>query len=102
MAQKDNEHTPGVEGSFKPDPEHDGIYVKSDGAPNPSWVDFRIQLTAAEYEELLLRKRRSAQVKKHKKRFEKADKENSLEPSAVHSVLPYVEKSTIEASLYRR
>jgi hypothetical protein len=113
LSQKDNEHTPGVEGSYKPDSEQEGYYVKSDAAPNPSWVDFRIKLTEAEYKELAHRKKMADQVKKHKARFSRdGDKENggnknkngaigNMEMSAVHSVLPYVDKKAIEDSLYR-
>jgi hypothetical protein len=105
LAQKDNVHTKEIEGSFKPDLDFEGFYVKSDGAPNPLFVDVRIKLNAAEYEELLARKKMADQVKKHKKRFAKKtlDKENGApDPSQVHSVLPYVDRATIEKSLYRK
>ena len=64
----------------------------------------RIKLNPAEYEELLARKKMADQVKKHKKRFAKksSDKENGFAADPVHSVLPYVDRATIEKALYRR
>ena len=87
-------------GLFNPSAESEGWYVKSQAEPCPHWVDFRVVMSEKNFQEFQIRHRRAKDSERHTKRFSKGkDKENKQD--LPYSRLPYVDKGSVEKSLYR-
>lgn len=106
IAARVNCTTGGVQGEFVPSKGEAGLYVKKNASPPPSQiVDFRIVMSAADFEQMEVRRRRVYDLKKHKERFAGRQRKNDDKKGCFATLAastPFVDKTVIEKAIWQR